>query len=464
MAPWPAPLALLLHLAIAQPTPPVPRPAQPAPFFSWDVVPRAFHGANRSGLFTDEALAALSGYNMVTIEKWYTPCAAQHPTQGGPSCAVEDAMFSSFLRLKALQPLHTNIMYLNTMFDFAFYRLNGIVLAREAAGERLLLRDLHGELVVLCNDGNVYCNVTTFDWTRPAALDLYLEAVSNATSAGGVDGIFADHLQSTIAPGAGGVPQLCNGKPPLARCYNFTPAFAAAFNAAHAWLGNRTQDILARQPGRGPLIDGPYASWAIHACNFSSLRPAVLAGLAGQGPFVLEANHGLDCAPDDSCLANFLAAAEQYTYLACFADAPVAAAGTQFDFSLGPPTGPPVEEGGVVRRSFRGPAGLTNASVVLATGGGVMEWAAAPPGPPPPGGACGALPPNTAVAEFDVAPAQLVDGAGACCALCAAEPKCALWCWHGEAGAQQRQCHLHSARGKPHALQGATSGAYNRTQ
>ena len=214
--------ALLLRLSLAQPAPPVPRPAEPAPSFSWDTVPRAFHGANRSGPFTADDLAVLSEYHMVTIEKWYTPCASQHPAQGGPACAVEDAMFAAFLRLKALAPLHTNIMYLNSMFDFAFYRLNGIVLAREAAGEQLLLRDAHGALVVLCNDGNFYCNVTTFDWTRPAMRDLWLEAVANATAAGGVDGIFADHLNNAISPGAGGVPpQLCNGKPPsgLARAW-----------------------------------------------------------------------------------------------------------------------------------------------------------------------------------------------------------------------------------------------------
>ena len=62
-------------------------------------------------------------------------------------------MFVTFARLKALNPSHTNIIYLNSMFNFAFYRLNGIIQAREAAGEQLLLRDMHGTLVQLCNDG-----------------------------------------------------------------------------------------------------------------------------------------------------------------------------------------------------------------------------------------------------------------------------------------------------------------------
>jgi hypothetical protein len=447
--------------------PPVPNPARPAPFFSWDVVPRAFHGANESGMFTPAAgVSALAQYNMVTIEKWYTPCGAQQPVQSGPACAVEDKMFDTFRALKALVPEHTNILYLNSMFDFAFYRLNGIILAREVEGERLLLRDMHGDLVHLCNDGNHYCNVTNFDWTVPAMLNLWLEAVSNATSAGGVDGIFADHLTSTIGPpaNAGEPPQLCNGSGALRTCWNFTVAFADAFNAAHAWLGNKTQDVLSRLQGKGPVIDGPYGSWGREAmaCDYTTLRATVERGLNGTGPFVLEANHAPGaCEPNDSCLANFLAAAEPYTYLTCFADAPVPSQGNQFSYALGPPTGPPVEgSDGVVRRSFRGPAGLTNVSVVLATGEGTVQWAAAPPTPP--SGPCGYLPPDTAVALYDVAPPAQVADAGACCSLCAANSGCVFWTFHGESGSQHNQCHQHSDKGVVHSLVGATSGRYNR--
>lgn len=440
---------------------PVPVPARPAPFFSWDVLPRAFHGANRSGLFTAEAIAALSAYSMVTLEKWYTPCASQGPAQGNASCAVEDKMFAVFRALKALDARHTTIIYLNSMFNFAFYRLAGLILAREAAGERLLLRDARGELVLLCNDGDAYCNVTTFDHTSPAMRALWQEAVANATSAGGVDGVFADHGDVAMRPPpGGGADQLCNGSGARRRCYNFTAPFAAAFNAAHFWLVNETQDVLARLPGRGPVVVGPWASWYPPACSYAALRPVVEAGLRGAGPFVLEAHGGGgdSCSPDASCLANFLAAAEPFTYLACFADGP-APAQPEFALALGPPTGPPVEAGGVVRRSFLGPAGLTNASVVLATGVGTMQWAGAPPPPPAPTplpAACGALPPNTAIAQHDVAKTDGVAGAAQCCALCTADAACAMWTWHGELAT--RECHLHSAAGLPHALAGATSG------
>ena len=48
------------------------------------------------------------------------------------------------------------------MFNFAFYRLNGLLLAREAAGLPSLLRDRDGILIPLCNDGNVYVNSNTY--------------------------------------------------------------------------------------------------------------------------------------------------------------------------------------------------------------------------------------------------------------------------------------------------------------
>ena len=155
--------------------------------------------------------------------------------------------------------------------------------------------------------------VTNFDWTSPAMFALWQEAVANATAGGGVDGIFADHGDVAIGLQPGGnVPQLCNGKAPLRRCYNFTAPFADAFNAAHFTLVNETQDVLARLPGHGPVVDGPWASWFAPACEYASLRTIVERGMSGAGPFVIEAHGGGgdSCSPDASCLANFLAAAE----------------------------------------------------------------------------------------------------------------------------------------------------------
>lgn len=67
-------------------------------------------------------------------------------------------MYATFNQLKALNPNITNIMYLNSMFDFSMYHLHGHALALEASGTRVLLRDNRDELVLLCNDGNYYCS------------------------------------------------------------------------------------------------------------------------------------------------------------------------------------------------------------------------------------------------------------------------------------------------------------------
>ena len=323
---------------------------------------------------------------------------------------------------------------------------------------------MNGSLVELCNDGDVYCNVTFFDWTLEAMRGLWVEAVENATTTGAVDGVFADHTSQSIEPGPDGVASLCNGSPK--RCSYFTNAFADAFNAGHAWVVNKTQDMLSRLPGSGPVIDGPYARYiGVPACDYQTLRALVVAGQSSSGgaPYILEATHG-GCSPDESCIANFLAAADTYTYLGCM-PGHVPGGGVpsflpEYAFPLGPPTGPPVESGGKVVRHFQGPLGVTTSRVDISTGVGTMQWAGQHPSPSP-----SPVPPachaqaNTAVAQHDVA-VYYNSSTVECCSDCAADVACFMWCFHGES---DQSCHLHSAAGIPHPLPGATSGYANRT-
>lgn len=77
--------------------------------------------------------------------------------------------------------------------------------------------------------------------------------VINATKIGHVQGIFADHATQMLVspdPDSGALPQICNGKAPLRKCYSFTNEFADAFNAGHSWLVNHTQDMLAAIGGQ----------------------------------------------------------------------------------------------------------------------------------------------------------------------------------------------------------------------
>ena len=301
------------------PGPPVPNPKMPEPNWSWDTVPIAFHGANQSGQFNEIALESLaSNYLMVTIEKWYTKCAAKHPIQNGAWCNVEKAMYAAFNKIKAINPNVTTIMYLNSMFDFTMYHLAGLVEEAEMRGQRMLLRDMHDKLVLLCNDANFYCNVTNFDWSQPAMLHLWLDTVNNATSFGGVDGIFADHAGNGIGDRHSPVNHLCNGKGSGHSCWNFTQQFADRFNMGHKWLINKTQDVLAARGG--PVVCGPYATWGRYGCEFNptsrfGLHHAVQKGQSGVGPYIIEARCGNEgaCNPDESGLAGFLMSVEKYT-------------------------------------------------------------------------------------------------------------------------------------------------------
>jgi hypothetical protein len=123
------------------------------------------------------------------------------------------------------------------------------MIAMEAAGQPSFLRDKGGEIIFLCNDGNVYCNITTFDWTQPRVRQLWIDQVVNMTKTGLVDGVFADH-SSLIGIFIGGKSdhqkpnQLCNGHGPDRTCYNFTPGFTESFNSWHNWSHYYTQVSL----------------------------------------------------------------------------------------------------------------------------------------------------------------------------------------------------------------------------
>jgi hypothetical protein len=214
---------------------------------------------------------------------------------------------------------------LNSMFDFGFYNLHGEMMAAEARGQPSFLRDETGKIIELCNDGNGYCNITTFDWTQKHVRDLWMQAITNATASKNVDGIFADHsAQENIQIGsrANGQKenQLCNGQGSGRKCYNFTAPFKKSFNSWHLWATNQSQDLLSKTTG-GPVICGPLARYSVPACDFDALRNA-------QKKYaVIEANHyhdgvGSTCNPDHNCLAAFLAAAEPHTYLTCFSSTP----------------------------------------------------------------------------------------------------------------------------------------------
>merc|ERR1712046_471204 len=77
-------------------------PKPPNPNWNWNRIPTSFHGAVKGRTFNDTEVARLARYQMVTIEKWYTPCAsAGPPHQSGPECAVELKIEKLFGRIRA---------------------------------------------------------------------------------------------------------------------------------------------------------------------------------------------------------------------------------------------------------------------------------------------------------------------------------------------------------------------------
>jgi len=466
--------ALLSAPPPIEPSPkPVSNPAHARPYFSWDTVPLAFHGANRTGLYNAATVATLAKYQMVTIEKWYTACGGEHPKQAGPECDVEASMYQTFGEIKAINPNTTIIMYFNSMMDFTMYNMAAKVDELEAAGTRILLRDANDDMVILCNDGNYYCDVKFYDWSKEAARNLWTQHVINATKIGHVQGIFADHATQMLVspdPDSGALPQICNGKAPLRKCYSFTNEFADAFNAGHSWLVNHTQDMLAAIGG--PVVDGPYSSYNEDVCNFNTFRQHVQEKNANaHGPYVMEASKG-GCTPDDSCIASYLLAAVEFTYLGCLADEPTLPSYANLSKPLGPPLGDAELVDNVWTRTFR--HGAVARWYPAPIDKGTMQWPGDPTPPIPPGPRpplppqkvqkeCGKLLVDTTIAYDDVGVSNAADSQG-CCNLCSQTATCVQWAWHGDVG-PPFACHLHGSNstvGKVGARKNCFSGVMQK--
>jgi hypothetical protein len=334
--------------------PPSVTPRRPSlPNFNWDTIPTAFYGANRSGDYSDAAVATLAKYQLVIVGAQYTPCAGGNHADH-PDCDVEGKIEHTLGRVKAIDPTVTGMFYLNTMFDFGQYTLHGKMLAAEAKGLPSFLRDKHGKIVYLCNDGNQYCNSTSFDWTKPHVRELWMGTITDALATGHVDAIWADHSQVEIgSPGAflgQGPLQLCDGRDALRKCYNFTNATKRVFNAWHRWVPNNTQ-ALVNHVTQGPVMHGPYMR-AKTPCDFDTIRKRQTIS-----PYLLVELPGPDgkstCRPTANCLASFLAAAQRGNYLACFHGGATPTLFPEQEYPLGPPDGPAVERhSGVWHRTF----------------------------------------------------------------------------------------------------------------
>jgi len=155
------------------------------PKFSWDTLPVFYHSSNKTGPYTDDAIAFLAkNFPMVTIEKFQGPCG--YGPNASPACHQESLIIAELKRVKTLNPNVSGIFYYNSVLDFPQYDLHGIMLKNPD----WLLKNEQNEIVKITGGGGHSCDV--FDFSVAAARQIFIEECVNATKSGFVDGCFVD--------------------------------------------------------------------------------------------------------------------------------------------------------------------------------------------------------------------------------------------------------------------------------
>jgi hypothetical protein len=381
-------------------------------------------------------------------------------------------MVALFKQTKAITPNQTTIMYWNTELDFSMYSAHAKMEYMEAKGTPVYLRDETGTVISLCNDGNVYCNITIFDLSQPAARQIWLEAITNMTATGWVDGIYADHsCEKGVGIGTdyptknNGPNQLCNGNGAKRQCYNFTTAAADSWNSWHCWATNYSQEMLSHTTG-GPVIAGPLTN-IVNDCTFDGIRAAQ------KNLTMIEAKckGGGGCSPSKNELVQYLAAADKYTYLHCMLSVDEAKPGGDFvaqttwpemDYKLGAPNSSayevPSKGSRVWRREFASGAWVEWNNNPGKLQGEYYFPGHSPPSPPPsptppspsppappvqPTGTCPVVKAACSYREADHGRDKSATWAE-CCAVCNADSSCVHWVWSPKNA--PHYCHLHGAK------------------
>eukprot|EP01050_Picozoa_sp_SAG11_P028998 SAG11_NODE_7986_length_1073_cov_1.282341_2_plen_281_part_00 len=144
---------------------------------------------------TSANLEGLSKMRLVVIEKWEGPCwfeclangtAAQPPRPCDPGCGEEDYQLATIKRIKARNPGVATVFYLNTLYNFPYYKLAG---AFAAARENVLGAD--GKPINLINDDGMK-HIEIMDFGQPSAIKRYLDFHRGLVASGLVDGTFPD--------------------------------------------------------------------------------------------------------------------------------------------------------------------------------------------------------------------------------------------------------------------------------
>jgi len=342
------------------------------PEHSWDTLPVAWHSSFPHGDFGDADVAILAKYAMVTFEKYqnYATIPAASHTSGETcmngtdlsqcGCCEEDFIVRNARAVKAKNPKTMTIAYMNSIISYPWYRAN----IEFVSNSSYWLRDINGTL--LNNLGHDPVETWyTWDWTVPAVGDIWLQACTNMTKTGGIDGCFVDGCNQSPGPLAREKREgyMANKRAVLANTQAKVPGVMVCGSGGTSMpglLGSQVQNW-----GRG----GNYAEHEI---------PMILQ--AAQEGIVFQAHAACDSQdPSDPLeqtkLAAFLVGAGKYAYYMCggWAGPGNLTWPALYDLPLGEPlSNATLDSEGMYRRSFS--AG-TNVTFDTKTNKGTIQWA-----------------------------------------------------------------------------------------
>merc|ERR1712137_717211 len=361
--PTPMPTPTPAPVPVPVPTPPSPGYKPHGPDDSMDTIPvvcHSFYGKKKLEPYPRSAdtIATLAKFRMVVIEKFEGPCwdacvIDPNPSLCDPSCNTENYILGTAQQLKAANPQISVILYLNSMLNFPTYDLSGHYLQKPD----LLLHDKYGHVGTLQNDAGLG-NLTVPDFSLAEARELWLKKISNTTSTGLIDGVFADKAVKNANKD-----QLCNHG-----CIELTAEKALAWGDGHI---NMVRDghkqlgdgVMMRKAGSlasGESDASVYAEWASppnqdNVEKILEMRKQVMG--------YVFAYAGKKCTTDT--VTAFLMVLDSRVFLQCEDWLP------EFDKHLGEPTGPAVVNGQSWTRTF---ASGTRATWDAGSGSGSITW------------------------------------------------------------------------------------------
>ena len=95
------------------------------PRFSWDTVQPFYHSCNESGAFSEEALAVITKFPIVTIEKGQGLNAAPSPGHH-----AEAKILAALRSVKEADKNISTVFYYNSVLDWTMYDLHEKLVAR----------------------------------------------------------------------------------------------------------------------------------------------------------------------------------------------------------------------------------------------------------------------------------------------------------------------------------------------